>query len=74
MTGSLHTLVTVLRAPSFILSDQDGQIRAGGLQGWFTGDRRALAQFESGRVSTLVAMCGTTRSSASSLRSGLNTS
>jgi glycogen debranching enzyme len=43
---SLHTLVTVLSAPSFVLSDPDGQVRAGGVQGWFTRDRRALAQFE----------------------------
>jgi hypothetical protein len=43
---SLHTLVTVLSAPSFVQSDPDGQVRAGGLQGWFTRDRRALALLE----------------------------
>ncbi|MBP2326847.1 hypothetical protein JOF56_007232 [Kibdelosporangium banguiense] len=49
MTGpssSLHALVTVLSAPSFVQSEPDGQVRAGGPQGWFTRDRRALSLFE----------------------------
>ncbi|MEV4318117.1 glycogen debranching N-terminal domain-containing protein [Actinocrispum sp. NPDC049592] len=46
MTGpnlSLHNLVTVLRAPSVVLSDQDGQIHGDSLCGWFARDKRALA-------------------------------
>ncbi|MDQ3578138.1 MAG: hypothetical protein M3443_11170, partial [Actinomycetota bacterium] len=35
-----------MSAPSVALSDQDGQIRGGGAQGWFVGDRRAIAMFE----------------------------
>lgn len=44
MTASLHSLTTVLAAPSFVQSDPDGQVRPGGVQGWFHRDRRALAR------------------------------
>jgi hypothetical protein len=42
----LHDLVTVLRAPEVVLSGDDGQVRREGAQGWYHGDRRALAVLE----------------------------
>ncbi|MGH3498301.1 MAG: glycogen debranching N-terminal domain-containing protein [Nocardioidaceae bacterium] len=39
----LHDLVSCVRAPGLALSGTDGQIRPGGAQGWFHGDRRALS-------------------------------
>ncbi|WP_051794010.1 glycogen debranching N-terminal domain-containing protein [Kibdelosporangium aridum] len=49
MTGpstSLHSLVTVLKAPSLVLSDQDGQLPGTGSTGWFIRDKRALARVQ----------------------------
>jgi glycogen debranching enzyme len=40
----LHELVTCVRAPTAVLSGPDGQIRSGGVQGWFGHDRRALSE------------------------------
>jgi hypothetical protein len=39
----LHHLVSCVRAPALALSEPDGQIRPGGVQGWFRGDRRLLS-------------------------------
>jgi glycogen debranching enzyme len=39
----LHDLVSCVHAPSLALSAPDGQIRPGGVQGWFRGDRRMLS-------------------------------
>jgi len=39
----LHHLVSCVHAPALALSDPDGQIRPGGVQGWFRGDRRLLS-------------------------------
>ncbi len=39
----LHHLVSCVHAPALALSDPDGQIRPGGVQGWFRGDRRMLS-------------------------------
>ncbi|MGH3366570.1 MAG: amylo-alpha-1,6-glucosidase [Nocardioidaceae bacterium] len=39
----LHDLVSCVRAPSLTLSDPDGQLRPGGVQGWFRDDRRLLS-------------------------------
>ncbi|MCE7004231.1 hypothetical protein LWC34_15505 [Kibdelosporangium philippinense] len=49
MTGpstSLHSLVTVLKAPSLVLSDKDGQLSGSGPSGWFIRDKRALARVQ----------------------------
>ncbi|MEU6848927.1 glycogen debranching N-terminal domain-containing protein [Actinacidiphila alni] len=43
---SLHELVTLLRAPSVCLGSRDGQIRAAGLDGFYTDDYRVLAGLE----------------------------
>jgi glycogen debranching enzyme len=40
----LHDLVPTVAAPSSVLSDRDGQIRATGVQGLFHADRRVLSQ------------------------------
>jgi hypothetical protein len=40
----LHELVTCVRAPSTLLSDRDGQVRPGGVQGWFRHDVRQLSE------------------------------
>ena len=40
----LHELVTCVRAPSTLLSDRDGQVRAGGVQGWLRHDVRQLSE------------------------------
>jgi hypothetical protein len=40
----LHDLVTVLSAPTVMLSEPSGQIRAGGVQGVLHGDVRVLSQ------------------------------
>ncbi|MGH3354772.1 MAG: amylo-alpha-1,6-glucosidase [Nocardioidaceae bacterium] len=39
----LHDLVSVVRAPSLVLSGPDGQLRPGGVQGWFRSDLRLLS-------------------------------
>ncbi|MFG2583091.1 glycogen debranching N-terminal domain-containing protein [Streptomyces malaysiensis] len=44
--SSLHELVTLLWAPSVCLSSGDGQIRAEGLDGFYTNDYRALSGLE----------------------------
>ncbi|WP_210408102.1 glycogen debranching N-terminal domain-containing protein [Allokutzneria sp. NRRL B-24872] len=43
---TLHELVTVLRAPSAVLSAADGQLRAEGAQGFYRDDRRVLSRLE----------------------------
>jgi len=43
LTPLLHRLVSCVHAPALALSDPDGQIRPGGVQGWFRGDRRLLS-------------------------------
>nr|MBA3289634.1 amylo-alpha-1,6-glucosidase [Acidimicrobiia bacterium] len=40
----LHDLVTCLRAPTVVLSDRDGQVRADGAQGLLHGDTRFLSE------------------------------
>jgi hypothetical protein len=42
----LHDLVSCVRAPALVLSSPDGQLRRGGVQGWFRGDRRLLDRLE----------------------------
>ncbi|MDX3762287.1 glycogen debranching N-terminal domain-containing protein [Streptomyces sp. AK02-04a] len=42
----LHELVTVVRAPSVCLSGGDGQISAGGAQGFYDSDRRILSRLQ----------------------------
>lgn len=42
-SAALHDLVTVLRAPSTMLSTRGGQLRAGGAQGFYRHDRRVLS-------------------------------
>ncbi|MFD8280353.1 glycogen debranching N-terminal domain-containing protein [Streptomyces solisilvae] len=44
--SSLHELVTLLWAPSVCLSSGDGQIRAQGLDGFYTNDYRVLSGLE----------------------------
>ncbi|MGW4728270.1 glycogen debranching N-terminal domain-containing protein [Streptomyces shenzhenensis] len=44
--SSLHELVTLLWAPSVCLSSGDGQIRAQGLDGFYTHDYRVLSGLE----------------------------
>ncbi|MFJ8793746.1 glycogen debranching N-terminal domain-containing protein [Streptomyces sp. NPDC102462] len=44
--SSLHELVTLLWAPSVCLSSGDGQIRAQGLDGFYTNDYRVLSRLE----------------------------
>ena len=44
--GSLHELVTLLRAPSVCLGSGDGQIRGQGLDGFYTDDYRVLSCLE----------------------------
>jgi glycogen debranching enzyme len=39
----LHHLSSCVRAPALVLSSADGQLRRGGVQGWFRGDRRMLS-------------------------------
>ena len=41
----VHDLITTLSAPSVVLSERSGQIRASGAQGVFVADRRALSEF-----------------------------
>ncbi|HEY8372631.1 MAG TPA: glycogen debranching N-terminal domain-containing protein [Pseudonocardiaceae bacterium] len=43
---ALHDLVTVLRAPSVLLSAGDGQLRPGGVAGFYRDDRRVLSRLE----------------------------
>jgi glycogen debranching enzyme len=43
LTPLLHHLVSCVHAPALALSDPDGQVRPGGVQGWFRGDRRLLS-------------------------------
>jgi len=43
LTPLLHHLVSCVHAPALALSDPDGQIRPGGVQGWFRDDRRLLS-------------------------------
>ncbi|MGN6333697.1 MAG: glycogen debranching N-terminal domain-containing protein [Motilibacteraceae bacterium] len=38
----LHDLVTCVRAPGLVVSDKDGQVRPGGVQGVYRGDRRGV--------------------------------
>ncbi|HEU5109522.1 MAG TPA: glycogen debranching N-terminal domain-containing protein, partial [Micromonosporaceae bacterium] len=45
---ALHDLLTVLSAPDLVLSASDGQIGWPGSPGWYSRDRRALAQLEIG--------------------------
>ena len=41
---ALHDLVTIVHAPDLVLSGSDGQLGSTAPQGWYSGDRRALAQ------------------------------
>ncbi|MDQ4085877.1 MAG: amylo-alpha-1,6-glucosidase [Actinomycetota bacterium] len=43
MRPLLHDLVSCVSAPALALSAADGQVRPGGVQGWFRGDRRMLS-------------------------------
>ncbi|WP_431964955.1 glycogen debranching N-terminal domain-containing protein [Actinacidiphila sp. bgisy160] len=43
---ALHDLVTVLRAPAAALTGSDGQLRAGGADGYYGDDRRLLSRLE----------------------------
>lgn len=40
----LHEIVTCVRAPSTVLSGRDGQVRVGGVEGWFRHDVRLLSE------------------------------
>jgi glycogen debranching enzyme len=45
---ALHDLLTVVAAPDLVLSASDGQVAWQGSPGWYSRDRRALAQLEIG--------------------------
>ena len=42
----LHDLVSSVAAPGLVLSAADGQLRPGGVSGWFSGDVRVLDRLE----------------------------
>jgi glycogen debranching enzyme len=44
----LHDLVSSVAAPGLVLSGQDGQLRRGGVSGWYVGDVRVLDRLELG--------------------------
>ncbi len=44
----LHDLASLVAAPALVLSGPDGQLRSGGVSGWYVGDVRLLDRLEVG--------------------------
>lgn len=42
----LHDLASCVAAPALVLASADGQVRPGGVSGWYVGDRRLLDTLE----------------------------
>ncbi|QZY29901.1 glycogen debranching N-terminal domain-containing protein [Nocardioides coralli] len=46
MQPLLHDLASSVAAPAVLLGDRDGQVRPGGVSGWYRGDVRLLSRYE----------------------------